>query len=166
MPRGYLSVRVDPNNRAHHLYLNNGHYWVHYTLHFDFRKRRIRRSLKTRDLEVAIQRRDELFARLTTEGEEIESRPMALVAPRSCRVMKADVGLRAADARFEREDFVQAAKLYELAAGRFRHADLGLLAKQCWAAAAECWLRGLQDSDAKRCRRRAKSTPTYWEDTA
>jgi hypothetical protein len=76
MPRGYLSVRVDPNNRAHHLYLNNGHYWVHYTLHFDFRKRRIRRSLKTRDLEVAIQRRDELFARLATQGEEIAERNM------------------------------------------------------------------------------------------
>jgi hypothetical protein len=89
---------------------------------------------------------------------------MPRAAPRSCRVMKADVGLRAADARFESEDFVQAAKLYELAAGRFSHADLGLLAKQCWAAAAECWLRGLQDSDAKRCRRRAKSTPTYWGD--
>jgi len=97
---------------------------VHYTLHFDFRKRRVRRSLKTRVLEVAIQRRDALFARLATEGESIEDRLMALVAPRSCRVMKADVGLRAADARFARGEFVEAAKLYELTAGRCRYADL------------------------------------------
>jgi hypothetical protein len=159
MPRGYLSVRIDPNNRAHHLYLNNGHYWVHYTLHFDFRKRRIRRSLKTRLLEVAIQRRDELFARLAAEGELVENRPEALVPPRSCRVMKADVGLRAADARFARGDFVEAATMYELTAGRFRYADLGLLAKRCRAAAAECWLRGLPDSDAARCRRSAKRAP-------
>ena len=76
MPRGYLSIRIDPNNRAHHLYLNNGHYWVHYTLHFDFRKRRIRKSLTTRSLEVAIDRRDELFARLTAEGEVVEERRM------------------------------------------------------------------------------------------
>ncbi len=76
MPRGYLSVRIDPSNRTHHLYLNNGHYWVHYTLHFDFRKRRIRRSLKTRCLEVAIERRDELFARLTVAGELVEDREM------------------------------------------------------------------------------------------
>jgi len=76
MPRGYLAVRINPRNRSHHLYLNNGHYWVHYTIHFDFRKRRIRRSLKTRSLEVAIQRRDELFARLTAEGELVEERRM------------------------------------------------------------------------------------------
>jgi hypothetical protein len=74
MPRGYLSVRIDPSNRVHHLYRNNGHFWVHYTLHFDFRKRRIRRSLKTRSLEVAIRRRDELFARLIAEGEWVPER--------------------------------------------------------------------------------------------
>jgi hypothetical protein len=111
MTRGYLSIRIDPDNRAHHLYLNNGHYWVHYTLHFDFRKRRIRRSLKTRSLEVAIQRRDVLFARLTAEGELVEDRPQPLVTPRSCRVMKADVDLRAADAPFARADFVDAATM-------------------------------------------------------
>jgi hypothetical protein len=166
MPRGYLSVRIDPNNRAHHLYRNNGHYWVHDTLHFDFRKRRIRRSLNTRCLEVAIQRRDELLARLTAEGEEIEARPMRLVPPRFCRVMKAEVGLRAADAQLARGDVAGAAKLYELTAGRFRSADLGLLAKQCWIAAAECWARDGRESMAERCRTVATETPTYWEDSA
>ena len=166
MSRGYLSVRINTSNRAHHLFLNNnGHYWVHYTLHFDFRKRRIRRSLKTRSLEVAIQRRDELFARLATEGEEIEERPMSLVPPRFCRVMKADVGLRAADACFTRGEFVKAATLYELTAGRFRYADLGLLAKKCWIAAAECWTRDGQGDVAKRCRTAARAIPTYWEES-
>jgi hypothetical protein len=74
MPRGYLSVRINRSNRTHHLYLNNGHYWVHYTLHFDFRKRRIRSSLGTRDTAEAIRRRDALFARLALEGEHVPER--------------------------------------------------------------------------------------------
>jgi hypothetical protein len=101
MPRGFLSLRTNPLNRRHHLTLNNGHYWVHYTLHFDFRKRRIRRSLKTRDLEVAIQRRDELFARLAAEGECVEERgmlPILCITPRPRRVARADAACRRAEA--------------------------------------------------------------------
>jgi hypothetical protein len=47
---------------------------VHYTLHFDGRKRRIRRSLGTRAIDVAIQRRDELLSRLAAEGEPVPER--------------------------------------------------------------------------------------------
>ena len=47
MPRGYLSVRIDATNDLHHLWCNNGTWWVHYTLNFDFRTRRVRRSLET-----------------------------------------------------------------------------------------------------------------------
>ena len=74
MPRGYLSVRIDTRNPRNHLWLNNGVYWIHYTLNFDCRTRRVRRSLKTSDLNVAIARRDELFSRLRTEGEEVPER--------------------------------------------------------------------------------------------
>ena len=76
MPRGFLSARIDATNPRHHLWRNNGCiWWVHYTLHFDNRKRRIRRSLKTADVRVAIARRNALFAKLATEGEDVPERP-------------------------------------------------------------------------------------------
>ncbi len=74
MPRGFLSARTDDGNALHHLWNNNGTWWCHYTLHWDRRKRRIRRSLKTHDLATAIARRDELFARIEREGEEVPDR--------------------------------------------------------------------------------------------
>lgn len=77
MPQAFLSARVDESNPLHHLYRNNGRiFWVHYTVNFDGRTRRIRRSLKTADVEVAIARRDELFAKLQTEGEEVPERAL------------------------------------------------------------------------------------------
>ena len=74
MPRGNLSIRVDASNRQHHLWNNNGVWWVHYTLNFDCRTRRVRRSLKTGSLDEAIRRRDALFALLCAEGEELVDR--------------------------------------------------------------------------------------------
>lgn len=74
MPRGFLSTRIDDSNPLHHLWRNNGSWWVHYTLHFDHRRRRIRRSLNTSDVRVAIARRDELFARIQRDGEEVPER--------------------------------------------------------------------------------------------
>jgi hypothetical protein len=57
-----LSIRVSEDNRLHHLWDNNGTWWLHYTEHHaDFTKRRVRRSLRTRDLELAIRRRDEVL---------------------------------------------------------------------------------------------------------
>lgn len=74
MPQGFLSARIDTSNERHHLWLNNGTYWCHYVLNFDFRTRRIRRSLGTKSLPEAIRRRDQLFAKLQTEGEWVEAR--------------------------------------------------------------------------------------------
>jgi hypothetical protein len=55
-----LSIRVSGDNRLHHLWNNNGTWWLHYTEHLaDFTKRRVRRSLRTHDLELALRRRDE-----------------------------------------------------------------------------------------------------------
>ncbi|MEY3392115.1 MAG: hypothetical protein RLZZ322_963 [Verrucomicrobiota bacterium] len=54
-----LSIRVSEANRLHHLWNNNGTWWLHYTEHLaDFTKRRVRRSLRTHDLEEAVRRRD------------------------------------------------------------------------------------------------------------
>jgi hypothetical protein len=75
MPIGHLSIRINTSRPDHHLWLNNGGvFWVHYTLHWDGRKRRIRRSLRTRDLERAIELRDELFAHIREHGEFVPSR--------------------------------------------------------------------------------------------
>ena len=54
-----LSIRVSEANRLHHLWNNNGTWWLHYTEHLaDFTTRRVRRSLRTHDLEEAVRRRD------------------------------------------------------------------------------------------------------------
>lgn len=75
MVRGFLSARIDGSNRFHHFYRNNGYvWWCHYTLHFGNRKGRIRKSLGTSNLQVAIARRDALFARIAAEGEEVPER--------------------------------------------------------------------------------------------
>ena len=82
MTRGYLSLRLNEANPSHHLYVNtgartDGNYWVAYTLHFGGRKRRIRRSLRTKCLAEAIRLRDELFARIERDGEEVPERRRA-----------------------------------------------------------------------------------------
>jgi hypothetical protein len=62
-PASKLSIRVSEDNRLHHLWNNNGTWWLHYTEHLaDFTKRRVRRSLRTHDLELAIRRRDEALS--------------------------------------------------------------------------------------------------------
>jgi hypothetical protein len=60
-----LAIRVDPANPDHHLWNNNGTWFIHYTVYpTPITKQRIRRSLGTRSLELARLKRDELFAAL------------------------------------------------------------------------------------------------------
>jgi hypothetical protein len=61
-----LAIRVDPDNPDHHLWNNNGTWFVHYTLTDQVRAWRVRRSLQTRDRREARRRRDALLARLAT----------------------------------------------------------------------------------------------------
>lgn len=57
-----LAVRVNDENPNHHLWNNNGTWFVHYTLHPDhLTSERVRRSLKTRSIDEARRRRDQLF---------------------------------------------------------------------------------------------------------
>ena len=59
-----LSVRIDPNNPNHHLYSNNGIWWIHYTLHLpNYTSKRVRHSLRTRHLPPARHRRDQELAK-------------------------------------------------------------------------------------------------------
>ncbi|PHX59046.1 MAG: hypothetical protein CK522_01145 [Opitutia bacterium] len=56
-------MRVQGENPLHHLWNNNGTWWIHYTIHPDaYTKARVRLSLRTHDLATAIQRRDEILA--------------------------------------------------------------------------------------------------------
>lgn len=74
MPQGYLSARINVRNTLHHLWRNNGTWWCYFTLHCEHRKRRVRRSLETHDVVEAIARRDQLLARLTSDGEDFPER--------------------------------------------------------------------------------------------
>ena len=58
------SVRVRAGNENHHLWNNNGTWYLHYTVHpTPFTKSRVRLSLGTKSIELARERRDEILAR-------------------------------------------------------------------------------------------------------
>lgn len=60
-----LSIRTDPDNPDHHLWRNHGTWWCHLTVHLPgHRAKRVRRSLRTSDVERARRRRDRIIARL------------------------------------------------------------------------------------------------------
>ena len=58
-----LHIRHNRNNPNHHLWNNNGMWWMHFSLKNEFGLvRRMRISLKTIDLEKARNRRDRILA--------------------------------------------------------------------------------------------------------
>ncbi len=70
-----LSLRVNPANPNHHLWNNNGTWFIHYVVHpTPFTKERIRHSLGTKSLSEARVRRDAILA--TADQPE----PLALAA--------------------------------------------------------------------------------------
>jgi hypothetical protein len=65
-------IRVDAENPNHHLWDNHGTWFLHYTVHpTSFTKERIRRSLGTKDIQVARERRDTFFAHLASEAAKV-----------------------------------------------------------------------------------------------
>lgn len=72
------SVRIDPGNPDHHLWNNNGTWWVHFTVHrSDNTKCRVRQSTRTPDVVLARERRDELIADPRPLSEPLVGRPRA-----------------------------------------------------------------------------------------
>ncbi|CAA6693012.1 MULTISPECIES: hypothetical protein [unclassified Lentimonas] len=66
------SIRIWAQNPDHHLFNNNGSWWVHYTATpTAVTTQRVRKSLKTPDLEVARERRDTLLAKLFFNSKEV-----------------------------------------------------------------------------------------------
>ena len=62
-------IRVRAENANHHLWNNHGTWFLHYTVHpTPFTKERIRRSLGTKDVIVARERRDAFFNLLASEA--------------------------------------------------------------------------------------------------
>ena len=54
MTAATLAIRTDHSNPNHHLWNNNGTWFVHYTIHPDqFTAERVRVSLKTKDVREA-----------------------------------------------------------------------------------------------------------------
>ena len=69
VPKMKPALRIDSSNPDHHLYLNNGTWWIHYTVHMaDYTARRVRESLQTRDVVKARLRRDLCLEALLGEG--------------------------------------------------------------------------------------------------
>lgn len=60
---GTLAPTRNVGNPNHHLWNNRGTWWCHFTIHRpDYTAERIRVSLRTKNLEIARERRDRLFA--------------------------------------------------------------------------------------------------------
>ena len=58
----HASVRIGSSNPDHHLYNNNGVWWLHYTSYpTPATSKRIRGSLRTRDVALARHRRDTIL---------------------------------------------------------------------------------------------------------
>ena len=61
--KGNLAIRVSGDNPNHHLWNNNGVWFLHYTVHPDaLTKQRVRCSLKTKSLPVARRKRNRILA--------------------------------------------------------------------------------------------------------
>jgi hypothetical protein len=64
-------IRISLENPNHHLWNNHGTWFLHYTVHpTSFTKERIRRSLATKDLEIARRRRDSFFSELAAKASQ------------------------------------------------------------------------------------------------
>jgi len=60
-----LSTRINESNPNHHLWNNNGTWYIHFIVHKeDNTAERLRKSLKTHDVEEARRKRDNILERL------------------------------------------------------------------------------------------------------
>ena len=67
-----LALRIDDSNLNHHLWNNNGTWWIHYTIYpTSVTVERIRHSLKTKILPEARSRRDEILDELLNQTPKL-----------------------------------------------------------------------------------------------
>lgn len=76
-----LGIRVDATNPDHHIWLNNGTWYIHYTVYpTPLTAERVRASLHTKDVVEARRRRDELFRRLAVGPDTANADALPLAA--------------------------------------------------------------------------------------
>ena len=69
---GTISLRINEANLDHHLWNNNGTWYIHYTVHpTPNTQQRVRTSLKTKSLKNARLKRDRLFASIKNSKNQI-----------------------------------------------------------------------------------------------
>ena len=67
-----IALRIDESNLNHHLWNNNGTWWIHYTVYpTPVTVERIRRSLKTKILQEARNRRDKILNSLLIQASQL-----------------------------------------------------------------------------------------------
>ena len=67
-----IALRIDESNLNHHLWNNNGTWWIHYTVYpTPVTVERIRHSLKTKILEEARNRRDKILNSLLIQASHL-----------------------------------------------------------------------------------------------
>ena len=67
-----IALRIDESNLNHHLWNNNGTWWIHYTVYpTPVTVERIRRALKTKILEEARNRRDKILNSLLIQASQL-----------------------------------------------------------------------------------------------
>jgi hypothetical protein len=75
-------------NPNHHLWNNNGVWFINYTVYpTPFTKERIRRSMQTKDIEIARERRDRFLEALQSSGVSFSHRPQAAVTTQLAEVV-------------------------------------------------------------------------------
>jgi hypothetical protein len=63
-----LALRIDKENLNHHLWNNNGTWWIHYTIYpTAVTAERVRYSLKTKNLTEARNVRNQIFKKLLNQ---------------------------------------------------------------------------------------------------
>ena len=67
-----IALRIDESNLNHHLWNNNGTWWIHYTIYpTPVTVERIRRSLRTKSLPEARSRRDKILDELLNQARRL-----------------------------------------------------------------------------------------------
>ena len=63
-----LAIRVDTSNPNHHIWNNNGTWWLHYTVYpTPVTAERKRKSLRTQSVSLARQKRDRFLLSLSSD---------------------------------------------------------------------------------------------------
>lgn len=71
-----ISIRIDDTQPNHHLWNNNGTWFMYYVVHLSSaKKKRVRCSLGTKDLEEARHLRDVFLSGVRLRGIETEAPP-------------------------------------------------------------------------------------------